>query len=78
MDLNLNLECYGQTNPEGRARLTRRLIMDLVFIVIFEIEYSMLLRAHFAENRRTKVLMISGWKRQYLVCLVLIVLRQVF
>jgi hypothetical protein len=31
---NLNLECYGQTNPEGRARLTRRLIMDLVFIVI--------------------------------------------
>ena len=40
MDLNLNLECYGQTNPEGRARLTRRLIMDLVLIVIFEIEYS--------------------------------------
>jgi len=32
---NLNLECYGQTNPEGRARLTRRLIMDLVRIVIF-------------------------------------------
>ena len=31
-----------QTNPEGRARLTRRLIMDLVSIVIFEIEYSML------------------------------------
>ena len=31
-----------QTNPEGRARLTRRLIMDLVCIVIFEIEYSML------------------------------------
>ncbi len=29
-----------QTNPEGRARLTRRLIMDLVCIVIFEIEYS--------------------------------------
>lgn len=25
-----------QTNPEGRARLTRRLIMDLVFIVIFK------------------------------------------
>ena len=38
--LNLNLECYGQTNPEGRARLTRRLIMDLVLIVIFESEYS--------------------------------------
>lgn len=36
VDLNLNLECYGQTNPEGRARLTRRLIMDLVFIVIFD------------------------------------------
>lgn len=35
-NLNLNLECYGQTNPEGRARLTRRLIMDLVFIVIFK------------------------------------------
>ena len=32
----------GQTNPEGPARLTRRLIMDLVCIVIFEIEYSML------------------------------------
>jgi hypothetical protein len=30
----------NQTNPEGRARLTRRLIMDLVFIVIFETEYS--------------------------------------
>ena len=34
--LSLNLECYGQTNPEGRARLTRRLIMDLVLIVIFK------------------------------------------
>ena len=31
-----------QTNPEGRARLTRCLIMDLFCIVIFEIEYSML------------------------------------
>ena len=31
---------YGQTNPEGRARLTRRLIMDLVFIVMFRREYS--------------------------------------
>jgi hypothetical protein len=30
----------NQTNPEGRARLTRRLIMDLVFIVIFDTEYS--------------------------------------
>ena len=30
----------NQTNPEGRARLTRRLIMDLVCIVIFETEYS--------------------------------------
>ena len=39
--LNLNLEYYGQTNPEGRTRLTRRLIMDLVFIVICETEYSM-------------------------------------
>jgi len=33
----------GQTNPEGPARLTRRL-MDLVRIVIFETEYSMLSR----------------------------------
>src|SRR5437016_6068396 len=34
----LNLETEnGQTNPEGRARLTRRLIMDLVFIVIFKL-----------------------------------------
>src|SRR5260370_33733791 len=31
----LNL-ANGQTNPEGPARLTRRLIMDLVLIVIFE------------------------------------------
>jgi hypothetical protein len=30
----------GQTNPEGPARLMRRLIMDLVLIVIFEFEYS--------------------------------------
>jgi hypothetical protein len=30
----------NQTNPEGRARLTRRLIMDLVFIVIFEAQCS--------------------------------------
>ena len=36
VDLNLNLDCYGQTNPEGRARLTRRLIMDLVFIAMFD------------------------------------------
>jgi hypothetical protein len=35
----------GQTNPEGPARLTRRLIMDLVCIVIFETEYSMLSEA---------------------------------
>jgi hypothetical protein len=32
--LNLNLESYGQTNPEGRTRLTRRLIMDLIRIII--------------------------------------------
>ena len=37
----LNLETEnGQTNPECPARLTRRLIMDLVFIVIFVSEYS--------------------------------------
>jgi hypothetical protein len=29
-----------QTNPEGRARLTRRLIMDLVCMVIFKMKYS--------------------------------------
>ncbi len=33
-NLNLNLEYYGQTNPEGRTRLTRRLIMDLIRIII--------------------------------------------
>ena len=34
---NLRLRlANNQTNPEGRARLTRRLIMDLVCIVIFE------------------------------------------
>jgi hypothetical protein len=32
--LNLNLEYYRQTNPEGRTRLTRRLIMDLISIII--------------------------------------------
>src|SRR5579862_7860453 len=25
---------YGQTNPEGRTRLTRRLVMDLIRIII--------------------------------------------
>jgi hypothetical protein len=30
----------GQTNPEGPARLTRRLIMDLVCIVMFKTEYT--------------------------------------
>jgi hypothetical protein len=40
---NLRLRfANNQTNPEGRARLTRRLIMDLVFIVILENEYSTL------------------------------------
>ena len=34
------LNANHQTNPEGPARLTRRLIMDLVFIVIFDTEYS--------------------------------------
>src|SRR5437016_6600828 len=33
-NLDLNLEYYGQTNPEGRTRLTRRLIMDLIRIII--------------------------------------------
>jgi hypothetical protein len=38
---NLRLRlANNQTNPEGRARLTRRLIMDLVCIVIFVMEYS--------------------------------------
>ena len=41
-NLNLNLECYEeQTNPEGRTRLTRRLIVDLVRIIICTSEYSM-------------------------------------
>ena len=38
-----------QTNPEGRARLTRRLIMDLVFIVIFEAEYNTPFRLNSAD-----------------------------
>ena len=33
----------NQTNPEGRARLTRRLIMDLVFIVISKLSIALLL-----------------------------------
>ena len=40
----------NQTNPEGRARLTRRLIMDLVFIVIFETEYSTISVRHIVGN----------------------------
>src|SRR5579859_408848 len=32
-NLNFGNLANDQTNPEGRARLTRRLIMDLVFIV---------------------------------------------
>ena len=43
LNLNLNFGRYSQTNPEGSARLTRRLIMDLAVIVIFEIEYSRIL-----------------------------------
>jgi len=50
--LNLNLECYGQTNPEGRARLTRRLIMDLVFIVMFGIQYSTIFYDYLPETKR--------------------------
>jgi hypothetical protein len=34
-----------QTNPEGRARLTRRLIMDLVFIVICGLSIAWLLNS---------------------------------
>ena len=38
---NLNLETEnGQTNPDGPARWSRHLIMDLVHIVIFGTEYS--------------------------------------
>ena len=40
-NVNLNLECYGQTNPEGRARLTRRLIMDLVFMLISKLSIAL-------------------------------------
>ena len=40
MESELGNLTNGQTNPEGPARLTRRLIMDLVLIVIFETEYS--------------------------------------
>jgi hypothetical protein len=41
---NLRLHLANdQTNPEGRARLTRRLIMDLVFIVIFKPSIALLL-----------------------------------
>jgi hypothetical protein len=43
---NLRLRlANNQTNPEGRARLTRRLIMDLVCIIIFVIEYSIAVTA---------------------------------
>ena len=39
IESELGILTNNQTNPEGRARLTRRLIMDLVCIVIFETEY---------------------------------------
>ena len=42
-NLNFGNLANGQTNPEGRARLTRRLITDLVCIVIFETEFSTIL-----------------------------------
>ena len=45
----------GQTNPEGPARLTRRLMMDLVFIVIFGTEYTML-SARFRTNNCSQLL----------------------
>ena len=46
----LNLETEnGQTNPEGPARLTRRLIVNLVLIVIFETEYNMGFRVNAAK-----------------------------
>jgi hypothetical protein len=51
-NLNLNLECYGQTNPEGRTRLTRRLIMDLIFIVTFAIQYSTIFYDYLPEIKR--------------------------
>jgi hypothetical protein len=40
----------NQTNPEGRARLTRRLIMNLVCILILVVEYSMLSAVAHAEH----------------------------
>jgi hypothetical protein len=40
----------SQTNPEGRARLTRRLMMDLVCIVIFKPEYSTVMTTRSAVN----------------------------
>ena len=41
-NLDLNLEYYGQTNPEGRTRLTRRLIMDLIRIIIAKLSIARL------------------------------------
>ena len=40
MESELGNLANAQTNPEGPARLTRRVIMDLVLIVIVETEYS--------------------------------------
>jgi len=40
LNLNLNFGRYSQTNPEGSARLTRRLIVDLILMVIFKLQYS--------------------------------------
>jgi len=47
----------GQTNPEGPARLTRRLIMDLVFMVIFVTQYSTILK-EFSTSQGSKLLNI--------------------
>ena len=43
--------CYGQTNPEGRARLTRRLIMDLIRIIITKSSIARFFRAKESHRR---------------------------
>src|SRR5882724_10482351 len=50
----------GQTNPDGPARLTRRLIMDLILMVIFGTECNMLF-ARFSTNNCSG----SALKRHY-------------
>ena len=59
IESDLGNQTNGQTNPEGPARLTRRLIMDLVCIVMFATEYSTIPKG-FSTNKIRSYSMLSA------------------